>query len=220
MKRMAQERNLGRASPILILSRLLHRKREPQSGEHLKRQSWPVDGLLGHDAKPDSPVLRVRQQFHAPKRVRPVNLIHQIVGLFFRGALCHLCSIESTRCRIPAVPQGPSFVANHLSGHGFAPPEKDRSKSRINCMVPGGGLEPPRPCGLRILRAIIGLLNCLAQPCTTTNKCMFMSNVDSFSTLQKIAPRSTKSRYKVAPKAAPGFCVSALKSTGLRIYGP
>jgi len=29
-------------------------------------------------------------------------------------------------------------------------------------LVPGGGLEPPRPCGLRILSPILGLAHSLA----------------------------------------------------------
>jgi hypothetical protein len=32
-----------------------------------------------------------------------------------------------------------------------------------------------------------------------------MNDLDSISTLHKIAQKGTKTRYKVAPKAAPGF---------------
>ena len=72
-------------------------------------------------------------------------------------------------------------------------------------LVPGGGLEPPRPCGLRILSPFLAIQHYPASHCTKPNNNQIMNDMDLLSTSHCVAPKCTKSRYKVAPKAAPEF---------------
>ena len=81
--------------------------------------------------------------------------------------------------------------------------DHNRSKSFI-FLVPRGGLEPPRPCGLRILSPFLASKHPPAQPRMEANNIHIMNDIDLLSTSHPVAPKCTKSRYKAAPKAAPG----------------
>jgi hypothetical protein len=56
----------------------------------------------------------------------------------------------------------------------------------------------------------------LALPRTVANNTNRMNDLDSISTLHKIAQKGTKTRYKVAPKAAPDSKVEAIAARSRR----
>src|ERR1035437_1489844 len=87
----------------------------------------------------------------------------------------------------------------------FSTPTAPKACWLIANLVPRGGLEPPRPCGLRILSPFLASKHPPAQPRTETNNSHRMNNMGWLSTSHDVAPKCIKSRYKVAPKAAPGL---------------
>jgi hypothetical protein len=69
-------------------------------------------------------------------------------------------------------------------------------------VVPGGGLEPPQPCGLRILRAIKLTLHDIAIERKKSHKLLFFKGLRHPRILQYLAANRKKSQGQVAPKVA------------------
>ena len=63
---------------------------------------------------------------------------------------------------------------------------------------------PKRSRGRRFLSPFLAIQQYLASHCTKPNNNHIMNDMDLLSTSHCVAPKCTKSRYKVAPKAAPG----------------
>src|ERR1700733_9987800 len=67
-----------------------------------------------------------------------------------------------------------------------------RSVRNLFCMVPGGGVEPPRGCPRRILSLILGVLHWVAVNRNMPHKHFDMNALPQGPPLQSVAQKRTK----------------------------
>jgi hypothetical protein len=89
----------------------------------------------------------------------------------------------------------------------------------IDFMVPGGGLEPPRPDkGLRVLSPFLVVLHAAAISCKWRHKLPTMWALRGLQVSHRNASLRTKFRYKPPPAQRPSFS-SIPCPTGSRLSG-